>query len=162
MEFSVPIPCLQQCNVLDYKFSARVWAVQCCFSWIIQSEELFLLLLSRGGQVFICARELLPSILLLRFGQLGSGGLLCYGAMQIRIGNKRIFILEFLSLLFCYTVFHGGVFSTHPTDYKWTHSKCKLETCPYWTKTCGVGLALTLDKNFKFSKVLLFPKFKHN
>ena len=54
-------------------------------------------------------------------------------------------------------------------------SKCKLKSCPYWTKTCphwtcfgtnypknGVGLALTLDKNFKFSKVLLSPKFKHN
>ena len=53
--------------------------------------------------------------------------------------------------------------------------KCKLETCLYWTKTCphwtcfgtsypknGVGLALTLDKNFKFSKGLFSPKFKHN
>ena len=52
---------------------------------------------------------------------------------------------------------------------------CKLESCPYWTKTCphwtcfgtnypknGVGLALTFDKNFKFSKVLLSSKFKHN
>ena len=57
----------------------------------------------------------------------------------------------------------------------WKISKCKLESCPYWIKTCphwicfgtnypknGVGLALTLDKNFKFSKVLLSPKFKHN
>ena len=55
------------------------------------------------------------------------------------------------------------------------NSKCKLKTCPYCTKTCphwtcfgtnypknGVGLALTMDKNFKFSKVLLSPKFKHN
>ena len=55
------------------------------------------------------------------------------------------------------------------------YSKCKLKTCPYCTKTCphwtcfgsnypinGVGLAVTLDKNFKFSKVLLSPKFKHN
>ena len=54
-------------------------------------------------------------------------------------------------------------------------SKCKLKTCPHCTKTCphwtcfgsnypinGVGLAVTLDKNFKFSKVLLSPKFKHN
>ena len=54
-------------------------------------------------------------------------------------------------------------------------SKCKLKTCPYWTKTCahwtcfgtnypkiGVGLALTLDKNFNFSKVLLSPKFNNN
>ena len=64
--------------------------------------------------------------------------------------------------------------------YRWVTSstnisKCKLKTCPYCTKTCphwtcfgtnypknGVGLALTLDKNFKFSKVLLSPKFKHN
>ena len=54
-------------------------------------------------------------------------------------------------------------------------SKCKLERCPYWTKPCshwtcfgtnypknGVGLVLTLEKNFKFSKVLLSPKFNHN
>ena len=54
-------------------------------------------------------------------------------------------------------------------------SKCKLKSCPYWTKTCphwtyfgsnypknGVGLAVTLDKNFNFSKVLLSPKFNNN
>ena len=54
-------------------------------------------------------------------------------------------------------------------------SKCKLKTCPYCTKTCphwtcfgsnylknGVWLAVTLDKNFNFSKVLLSPKFNYN
>ena len=58
---------------------------------------------------------------------------------------------------------------------KLINSKCKLKTCPYCTKTCphwtcfgsnypinGVGLAVTLDKNLKFLKVLLSPKFKHN
>ena len=55
------------------------------------------------------------------------------------------------------------------------NSKCKLKTCPYCTKTCphwtcfgsnylknGVWLAVTLDKNFNFSKVLLSPKFNYN
>ena len=50
-----------------------------------------------------------------------------------------------------------------------------LTTCPYWTKTCPhwtcfgpnypenwVGLAVNVDKNFNFSKVLLSPKFKYN
>ena len=32
----------------------------------------------------------------------------------------------------------------------------------FWYLKIGVGLALTLDKNFTFSKVLLSPKFKHN
>ena len=54
-------------------------------------------------------------------------------------------------------------------------SKCKLESCPYWTKTCPhwtyfgskypknrVGLALNLNKNFNLSKVLLAPKFNNN
>ena len=56
-----------------------------------------------------------------------------------------------------------------------TASKCKLKTCPYCTKTCphwtcfgsnylknGVWLAVTLDKNFNFSKVLLSPKFNYD
>ena len=59
--------------------------------------------------------------------------------------------------------------------FRTKNSKCKLKTCPYCTKTCphwtcfgsnylknGVWLAVTLDKNFNFSKVLLSPKFNYN
>ena len=59
-----------------------------------------------------------------------------------------------------------------PELWDFIYSKCKLESCPFWTKTCSlwtcfgkkypkneVELALTLDKNFRFSKVLLSPTF---
>ena len=64
---------------------------------------------------------------------------------------------------------------TQPFPHLISNSKCKLKTCPYCTKTCphwtcfgsnylknGVWLAVTLDKNFNFSKVLLSPKFNYN
>ena len=78
------------------------------------------------------------------------------------MGQKIFWIQEILCLK---TIFLSKEFC----------SKCKLESCPYWTKTCphwtyfgsnypknGVGLAVTLDKNFNFSKVLLSPKFNNN
>ena len=92
------------------------------------------MLLSRGGQVFICARELLPSILLLRFGQLGSGGLLCYGAMQIRIGNTRIFVLEVLSLLIysviqCFMELCSQLIRQITTEHNNTGEQAGAELC---------------------------------
>ena len=53
--------------------------------------------------------------------------------------------------------------------FSWTfHKKSMSETCPH--RTCfgskypknGVGLAVTLEKNFNFSKFLLSPKFNNN